>query len=101
MQVSSCKTWTGKGDATEGELIPAADLTFTIDTDPATGQETISVTELKQARRQGDVTGPDTMLGLDPLPSCDTWHAVAGAVTCSVGVDAGHWRFHFESNQLI
>ena len=52
-QVSSCKTWTGKGVATEGELVPAADLTFTIDTDAATGQETITVSELKQARRQG------------------------------------------------
>ena len=37
----------------EGELVPAADLTFTIDTDAVTGQETITVTELKQARRQG------------------------------------------------
>jgi len=53
LQVSSCKTWSGKGDATEGEFVPAADLTFTIDTDAATGQETITVTELKQARRQG------------------------------------------------
>ena len=53
LQVSSCKTWSGKGDATEGEFVPAADLTFTIDTDATTGQETITVTELKQARRQG------------------------------------------------
>ena len=33
--------------------MPAADLTFTIDTDATTGEETITVTELKQARRQG------------------------------------------------
>ena len=67
-QVSSCKTWTGKGDAAEGELVPAADLTFTIDTDPATGQETVTVTELKQARRQGEPAGPDSSLCLDLRP---------------------------------
>ena len=48
--------------------MPAADLTFTIDTDPATGEETITVTELKQARRQGEVTCPNATLSPELRP---------------------------------
>lgn len=53
VQVSSCKTWTGRGDAASGEVQAASDLDFVIDTDSVTGAETVTVTENKQARRQG------------------------------------------------
>jgi len=51
---SMVKTWNGKGDATEGEFLPAADVVFTIDIDSNTGEEMVTVSESKPARRQDD-----------------------------------------------
>lgn len=56
------QTWNGKGDATEGDFLPAADVVFTIDIDGNTGEEMVTVSESKLARRQGDV--------LIDLPDC-------------------------------
>ena len=48
------QTWNGRGDATEGDFLPAADVVFTIDIDSNTGEEMVTVAESKPARRQGD-----------------------------------------------
>ena len=47
------QTWSGSGDATDGEFIPAADVDFHIDVDPSSSEEMVTVTEAKPARRQG------------------------------------------------
>lgn len=61
------QTWNGKGDATEGEFLPAADVVFTIDIDSNTGEEMVTVSESKPARRQGDVLISLTVSPLTPL----------------------------------
>ncbi len=47
-----CKTWAGEGGADAGAVQAATDLEFYIDLDPATGQETVVVAEVKPVRRQ-------------------------------------------------
>ena len=47
-----CKTWAGEGGADAGTVQAATDLEFYIDLDPATGQETVVVAEVKPVRRQ-------------------------------------------------
>ncbi len=49
-----CKTWAGEGGPAAGTLQAATDLEFFIDLDPATGQETVVVAEVKPVRRQGE-----------------------------------------------
>ena len=47
-----CKAWAGEGGADAGTVQAATDLEFYIDLDPATGQETVVVAEVKPVRRQ-------------------------------------------------
>ena len=74
-QVSACKTWAGRGDATAGEMQAASDLDFVIEADAATGAETVTVTENKQARRQGVPA---------PLPTRSGCRCGRHAVLCEV-----------------
>ena len=47
-----CKTWAGEGGADAGTVRASTDLEFYIDLEPATGQETVVVAEVKPVRRQ-------------------------------------------------
>lgn len=47
------QTWNGRGSATDGDFVAAADVTFTIDLDSKSGEEMVNVAEAKAPRRQG------------------------------------------------
>ena len=51
---SSCKTWSGQGDAAEGTMQPAIDVDFFIDTDPETAVEMVTISDVKPVRRHGE-----------------------------------------------